>query len=62
VLAEKIQSFNSAGCRMDIVSMSGQHGLQKVAVHAVVIDDKDFDHGQRSAEDLKNTAALHRAA
>jgi hypothetical protein len=29
--------------------MTCQDGLQKVAIHAVVIDDKNFDHAQCSA-------------
>jgi hypothetical protein len=29
---------------MDVIAMTRQDGLKKVAIHAVVIDDKNFDH------------------
>src|SRR6185503_20854225 len=44
VLPEESQSVKAAGCRMHIVPMTRQHGLQEVAIHAVVVNDKDFDH------------------
>ena len=46
VLAEEIQPLEAAGSRMDVIAMTRQDGLQKVAIHAVVIDDKNFDHAR----------------
>jgi hypothetical protein len=34
---------------MDIVPVARQHGLQKVAIHAVVVNDKDLNHRQLSS-------------
>jgi hypothetical protein len=59
MLPEKIQPFSAAGCRMDVIPVTGQYGLQEVAIHAIVVNDKDFDHRQRSAKCLRNTAACH---
>jgi hypothetical protein len=44
VLAEKIQALEAAGRTMDLVSVTSQHSLQEIAVHAIVIDDKNFNH------------------
>jgi hypothetical protein len=55
MLPEEVQAVNAAGRRMDIIAMPRQYGLQEVAIHAIVIDDKDFDHRQAFNEDRINS-------
>jgi hypothetical protein len=44
MFAEEVQAFHPAGRRQDLIAVTGQDGLQEVAVHTVVIDDKNLDH------------------
>ena len=38
--------------------MTGQDGLEQVAIHAIVIDDKDFDHSQSSRTGMHGASRL----
>jgi len=44
MLAEEIQPFEAAGRRAHVVPMASQDGLQQIAVHPIIINDKNLDH------------------
>jgi hypothetical protein len=59
LLAEKLQAFEAADRRMNVVAMPSQDGLQEIAVHTVVIDDEDLDHSYLSMRQMACATVEH---
>src|SRR6185295_11318127 len=61
LLAEEVQAFDPACRGQHLIAMSGENGLNQLAVHTVIVDNENLDHRSASRTEMPGAVALDRS-